>query len=476
MERYLRPLPLLGLAFLLRAMLALWTSTLAADGAYHLMTAQGLLDGRFGELLGTYFMHPLNPILTALLGRLLGGVEAGGAAVGVLLSSLALLPLHALTRRFWNERIAGWTGLLYALHPTLLDEGSEVLNTGAYLFFFLSAFALGVFALDSRRRALFALCGASCGLLYLTRPEGLLVPAFLVAMLAGRLKTDGRRLLLDGLLAAAVFLLVASPYLLWLRSHTGRWALTLRQSATLLIAAPEAPAREARANPGYKILKTTLKAEYPALVPFLILGLALQARVGGSRRNLAWAAALGLATVAPSILLLLRSGSVPPSHRYFLPAVCLLLPWTSAGLLFLKDALGRPGWILVGALLAVLIVKDVGPRRAEECTLREAGTWIRGLKLPSDVPLVSRSEKIPWYAGLRHQDIAFRRPEDALHAVLQAHDASGATLLALDGGTLKRYLPPQFEESLIAAGFERIAAFDRPDADPVRIYRRNVPR
>src|SRR5688572_15516294 len=265
MERFLRPLPLLVLAFALRAALALWTSTLAADGAFHLMTAQGLLDGRFGELLGTWRMHPLNPILTAGMGTLLGGVEAGGTVVGVLLSSLALLPLMALARRFWSERIAGWTGLLYALHPTLVHEGTEVLNTGCYLFFFLSALAAGVFAIETRRRALFALCGLACGLLYLTRPEGLLVPFFLALMLLGRLKSDPKRLALGGLLAVAIAVAVSAPYLLWLRSHTGRWTLTTRAAAQLLASPSTEPAAETGRNPAYKIFKTTLKAQYPVL-------------------------------------------------------------------------------------------------------------------------------------------------------------------------------------------------------------------
>jgi 4-amino-4-deoxy-L-arabinose transferase-like glycosyltransferase len=470
MERFLRPLPLLGLAFALRAALALWTSTLAADGAYHLATAQGLLDGRFGELLATWRMHPLNPILTAALGMALGGVEAGGAAVGVLLSSLTILPLMALARRFWNERIAGWTGLLYALHPTLLHEGTEVLNTGCYVFFFVSALAAGVFALETRRVALFALCGVASGLLYLTRPEGLLVPFFLALMLLGRLKSDPKRLALGGLLAVAVAVAVSAPYLLWLRSHTGRWTLTSRISAQMLVSSSTEPA-EAGRNPAYKVFKTALKAQYPVLAPLLVLGLIAGRRLGGSRQALAWVGALSAATLAPSILLLLKSGTVPPSHRYFLPAVSLLLPWTAAGLLFLRDAAGKAGWVPVAVALAAMLVKDVGPRRADERGLLQAAAWIRDQRLPAGTPLVSRGEKMPWYAGLAHQGIAFGRPENAVADVLHAHRISGAPLLALDGESLKRYFPEDVEPSLLAAGFERVAAFEKPGRIPVRIYR-----
>jgi 4-amino-4-deoxy-L-arabinose transferase-like glycosyltransferase len=472
LARALRPGPLLLLAFAVRAALALWTETLGADGAYHLRTAQGLLDGRFGELLGTYNLHPLNPILTAGMGLLFGGVEAGGTAVGVVLSTLAVLPLLWLGRRYWNEAVAGGAGLLYALHPTLVHEGTEVLNTGAYLFLFLSALAVGLAALESRRWALFALAGAACGALYLTRPEGLLVPVFLVLLAAGKLRREAKTLLPRALLAAAVALAVAAPYLLWLRGHAGRWTITARPAAAILVAAAPEPAGEARVKPGYKIFKTVMKAQYPLLMPFLLLGLALNRRRGGSRAVLAWTAGLCLATLAPSILLLLKSGTVPPSHRYFLPAVSLLLPWTASGLLAVREAAGRWGWAAPAAVLAVLLAKDVGPRRAEERPVREAGAWIRAQAPPPGTVLLCRSEKIAWYAGLRPEGIAFGRPEAGVAAVFDAQRRTGAAWLALDAGTRARYMAGDPDAALAAGGFDRVAAFERPGAEDVRVYRR----
>lgn len=474
MERFLRPLPLLGLAFALRAVLALWTSTLAADGAFHLITAQGFLDGRFGEVLGAYRLHPLNPVLTGSLGSVLGGVEAGGAAAGVILSSLALLPLYSLTRRFWSERIAGWTGLLYALHPTLTEEGSEVLNTGTFLFFFLAALAAGLAALETRRFALFALSGAACGLLYLTRPEGLLVPLFLVAMAAGYLRRDPKRAAAGGALAAGVGLLVAAPYLVWLRGQTGRWTLTARESVSRLVGdAPAAPASDR--SPPAKITRTLLKAQFPPLVPFLLAGLALNRRLGGSRRSLAWAAALAAGTLLPSVLLLLKTGYISPSHRYLLPGVALLLPWTAAGWVALKDVAGRWGWLPVAVVALGLSAKSLGPRRADEALFREAGAWIRAQPSLPEGPLVSRGEKIPWYAGRPHAAIPFESPDTAVKAVGDSRRRFGASLFALDDDSRKRYFPEDVEPALRAAGLELLAAFERPGKVGVRLYRWTAP-
>lgn len=472
MERVLRPLPLLGLAFAVRAALAAWTWTLGADGAFHLLTAQGLLEGRFGELLGTYNLHPLNPALTAGAAWILGGLEAGGAAVGALFSSLALLPLFALTRRFWNATMAGWAGLFYALHPTLVYEGTEVLNTGTYLCFFLSTLALGVFALETRRVSLFALAGVSAGLLYLTRPEGLLVPFFLVLMALGRVRDGGRRLLAGALLAGALGLLVAAPYLLWLRSHTGRWTLTARPAARIL-AAEAAPPGERDERPYYRIFKAVSRAQFPPLLPLLVLGLVRARRYGGTRRDLAWASVIAAGVVAPSALLLLKSGTVNPSHRYYLPAVCLFLPWTAAGLLAVRDLCGRFGAAPLALVFGLLFLKDVGPRRSEERTLREAGAWIRANAAPADGLLVSRGEKIAWYAGLKPTGLETHGGPDAtVPATLEILRREGATLLALDGPSAKRYFPPDVDARLQAAGLQKIASFEREGCESVWIWRK----
>lgn len=473
MERVLRPLPLLGIAFAVRTALALWTWTLGADGAFHLLTAQGLLEGRFGELLGTYNLHPLNPILTAGAGWVLGSVEAGGAAVGVLLSSLALLPLYALTKRFWNESAAGWACALYAVHPTLVHEGTEVLNTGAYLCLFLTSLALGVFALETRRMGIFALAGIACGLLYLTRPEGLLIPAVLVLMAAGRIRREGRRLAGGLLLAGALGLLVALPYLLWIRAHMGTWALTARPAARMLAGTTPVLAGERDEKPLYRIFKAVSRAQFPPLLALLALGLVRARAYGGSRRDLLWAAAIAAGVVAPSAILLLKSGTVNPSQRYYLPAVCLLLPWTAAGLLALRDLCGRYGAIPLALVLGGLLYKDVGPRRDEERTLREAGLWIRANAAPPDGLLLARGEKIAWYAGLKPLGLDMSGgPSTAVASALDTLRREGATLLALDAPALKRYFPPGAEDALREAGLEPIASFQRPGCDDVRVWRK----
>ncbi len=474
------------LALAHRAAIALWTTTLAADGAYHLMTAEWISEGRIGHALGSYFMHPLNPALTAAAGALFGGVEAGGYVVGVLMSSLAVLPLWALTRRFWDERHADWAALLYALHPTLALEGAEVLNTGTYLAVFLAALALGVFAIDRGSWLRFALAGAASGLAYLTRPEGLLVGAFLIVLGGARavaLRRRGEkglgRLAAGVALAFLVGLLVASPYLLWIRSHTREWAFTTRIAAQKLLD-PESEGTDRQESAAYQVQKRTVRALYLPLVPFLALGLAVRRGMGQKRATLAWALVIAAATMAPSILLYLRSGTIRPSHRYFLIAAALLLPWTAAGVLFLRDRLearlSRPvRWVAALVLAAICLPKTAGPHGAEEAAYRDAGEWIARQGGPEWGSLVTWSEKPAWYARRRPAPLPVLEGSGEARArrLREACLDASADFLVLDDRTLRRSFTPEFPADLESAGFERAATFEarRKGGMTVWVYR-----
>jgi hypothetical protein len=126
----------------------------------------------------------------------------------------------------------------------------------------------------------------------------------------------------------------------------------------------------------------------------------------------------------------------------------------------------------VALLAAVLVGKGLGPRRADERTLLEAGAWIRTLGLPAETRLLSRSEKIPWYAGLSPGNIAFRRgPEGAAEDLLDAVRRWNAPLLALDAESQERYLGADAGAALRGAGFVEAARFERTGCIPVVVYR-----
>jgi 4-amino-4-deoxy-L-arabinose transferase-like glycosyltransferase len=538
-----RAVLLFVLALVHRAILISWTSTIASDSAYYLWTAdffrQGDWDRGMDGFGGT---HPLYPILTALAGSLLGTTVAGAYAVSALASSFCVVGVYLLARPHWNERCALGAALLAVLHPTLSSETSGVMQTSLFLCLFVWTLAFLSMATEGWRVG-YPLAGLAAGLAYLTRPEGLLlvpIGAFagawaLVTSLRSRSRTSDptsrgpvARIALGFGVAAAVFLLAAGPYVLWIHSRTGKWAVTTRPSAAFLLnaighdtphppnpfpslpPAPEnhksealptgppsgapgpvpppaiptpAPTRSLWSDTG-AALKGAL---YGPLIPFVILGFA-----SGRREGLGWKVllfALGVAilvAIPPILLVLLSRGAHGLSHRYFLPASLVLLPWAAQGLLGLGDWFrrGPSRWrtnarravlVLQIAAFALLAGKSLGPRRSKEAAFVQAGRWVR--ELPEDALRKAwvSGDKLAWYCGVTFQQRT--RPGET-GPVIEEFRAEcrrrGVALVVVDEKSLAKF-PPDFLAAVESLGFREVTRFPTPPDRrllQVTVYRR----
>jgi hypothetical protein len=121
--------------------------------------------------------------------------------------------------------------MVVALYPALV---SGVLAWGTmteplYLLWVGIAIYALYLALEQGRTRDYALLGGALGLAYLTRTEALVFAIVALGLLlVGRLLRRDRPAALLGrlALAAGLFLLLASPYLVYTRNTTGRWSLT----------------------------------------------------------------------------------------------------------------------------------------------------------------------------------------------------------------------------------------------------------
>jgi Gpi18-like mannosyltransferase len=155
------------------------------DSCEYLLGGASLFAGR------GYFDHAGNvqtlfpPFYSVLIGAIAAlGVEPVAAArlVTLLASSLTVLPLGLLTRRLFGNAAALSTALLFALLPLRLQISTMVWSESVYLLLIVTAAWLWAIERDrpSRWRAVTA--GACLGLAYLTRPEGLVAAAVLLAL------------------------------------------------------------------------------------------------------------------------------------------------------------------------------------------------------------------------------------------------------------------------------------------------------
>ncbi|HEV3028965.1 MAG TPA: hypothetical protein VG457_15405, partial [Planctomycetota bacterium] len=265
---------------------------------------------------------------------------------------------------------------------------------------------------------------AGCAVLaWFSRPEGIyLVPLFLVAAL---LRFSGFSPVAV-VLFAAVWFVLAFPYLCFIHAETGHWQCSLSPYPELLrkyIAGERYPQLALQDYSSYRAVARhgvilgggghLLSAFFGKVLsyilgPFLVLGILRPRPTEGGRALLAYlwiAAAAYLIPIALSFLV-----STPFSHRFLLVPAALLLPTVAAGLSQVAEWTRRPQALpaLVALLCVGMGVRDVRPRRADKEGYREAGLAIRK-EIGPGKRVYSTARAVEFYAQSEH----LRDPEAA---------------------------------------------------------------
>lgn len=217
-------------ALLFRLLLLRWRFAIGFDEPHYLQLGAAAAIGSWEAVLHPYW-PPMYPALVALFSVFSHDFESVGRAVNILCGVATLVPIYVLARELFSETSARLATALLALFPALAFGATDALAESSYTLWTISGVATGWFALKVRSPALFAGTGVLFGLGYLTKPEGLgyLVVFAGVAALVGvwRLwRQRDRRLLLGAALTIAASLLVAFPYLVYLKGETGGWIIS----------------------------------------------------------------------------------------------------------------------------------------------------------------------------------------------------------------------------------------------------------
>ena len=239
---YLAIFLLIALAAAVRIYLYSVTSIISRDGVTFLSLAEYFYGGDFAEGL-SHDYHPAYPMLIGALFYPLKDFQLAGQMISIVAGSLLVLPVFYLGKGLFNETIGFGAGVLVVFHPYLVRFSTDVLSDSLYILFFITGICIGWRALGKRKPLYFFLTGVSTALAYLTRPEGvgILVVLGFWALIIG---TNGIRLPNKKDFACTVlltlgFILVASPYLIYLKEETGHWTLTKKKDIKKLIGIEE---------------------------------------------------------------------------------------------------------------------------------------------------------------------------------------------------------------------------------------------
>lgn len=157
----------------------------AQDGLKFLAAARRFQSEPWVDVIRGTDQHPLyaalvavaEPIVSAVMGPGPDAWRVAAQGVSAMASLLLLLPLFALARAIFDERIALVAAFVYVLLPVPAEVGRDTLANAVGLAGMFACLWLGARAIEGDSWRLATAAGLAGGLAYTARPEAILAPA-----------------------------------------------------------------------------------------------------------------------------------------------------------------------------------------------------------------------------------------------------------------------------------------------------------
>jgi hypothetical protein len=347
-------LALVLFCMLSRIWLASRITSICPDGIYYIEAARALEDNnlREGFRLMSLNVYPVILMLLHKAGAHFNlSYEFVAAVWGIAISGLTVLPLYGWVRRQFDDRVALWACLFFAIHPKLIAESPEIMRDPTFWFFFMMSIYCLWRAITEVRYLFFIAAGIATLFAILLRTEGFLlfIPLFfwtLWRVLA--LSTQRRKLIFGMILCVATGpLILAGAYAMWLYGYAN-WPgvrveplLRIRPWLDYLMgkrgitSTPEGAMTFSRML--WIFFPTLCRGLFPVYAIVMLWGLWCRRQIWGRRDHQA------MFYVAMCLVLgiwvhIWLSGV---TQRYILPVVLMAMPFAVLGFMDLAVRLGR---------------------------------------------------------------------------------------------------------------------------------------
>ncbi len=180
---------LMTLAAALLGWLAVHTEVMYADGLRYVAGAQAVERGDWKTSVVRAVDHPAYPLAIASVHRLIGGGESpqdwqtAAQTASVLAGVLLVVPLYLIALEIYGPTVAWLACLLTYMVPITGHVLADVLSEGVFLLFWTWGCWSALRFLRQGSPLWLLPTVLAAGLAYLTRPEGLLLPAALATAL-----------------------------------------------------------------------------------------------------------------------------------------------------------------------------------------------------------------------------------------------------------------------------------------------------
>jgi 4-amino-4-deoxy-L-arabinose transferase-like glycosyltransferase len=486
------------LTIAIRVYLVLEYKCINQDGVQYVQMARLFSSGDWKHGLA-YFYPPGYPVLVSFAHMFVRNWELAGQVVSFAFGCFTLFPLYFLMKDIYSRRIACLSMLLLSFSPYHAKLSAEVRSEAAYIFFMTIALLCLHLAMKKSSLSWAGACGVAGSAAYLVRPEGggiLFVAGIFLLLHHLRQKNwnIGRTFILGSAIVFS-FLLLGLPYIIYLRSDTGRWIISRKASNVLALGLHEYDKDVAEVSQDYsssvssmsvvmqnpwiffqkcltelcKSVPVFAEAIHFAVFPFFLMGLILRF----SRRHppdedaLLWIFFL---------FYLLLFSLFFANRRFFVQLVPVALGCTALGVEsaagYLKRwaerkqiaAISSHGFATILFLIMILTLpKTLTPIDMPHRQYKEAGLWLQKNTSRNDIVVTDR-ERIAFYAERKW----IKASEKQLPSLGQiSRDSVVYYALAERAKT----------EDVVLAGMgsriKKVAEFNEGEGEGVSIYRFN---
>ncbi len=224
---------LLVLALLIRIFIFQTQKVIETDGPYYAEIGKNLISGKgYIDIEGNLnlLLTPLYPILIGLLSLIIKNLELSTRLISITFGVLLVIPVYLIAKKFYGKKIGYLSALFIALYPPLVYISTITYTDSLYLFLLFTSLYIGWLAITENKLKLYLILGLMLGLCYLTRPEAVFYVLFFSVLIILKfiktLKINIKQVVSGIILLIFGFLIIASPYLIFLHEHTGKWSLS----------------------------------------------------------------------------------------------------------------------------------------------------------------------------------------------------------------------------------------------------------
>ena len=209
---------------------------ISKDGVLYVRMAEHVQNGeRRTAFIENRRMPPLYILMITSMGQLGISLESAAMLISIIAGSLLIIPLFLVVRLFFGTKIATFSGLLIAVHPSLVKISSTIMRDSLFLSLFVFAFCSLVFAIDKNRLIFWGIGGCFTAWATATRAEGfelmiavvlwIIIDLIMKKRRDGKLKIDSvwRQSLAGPIIFILFFVITSLPILNAVKGTASSW-------------------------------------------------------------------------------------------------------------------------------------------------------------------------------------------------------------------------------------------------------------